>query len=95
LSIVYQDINNNDSMTAELFRKAFKEGSNPFNNPILIARVESEPGVVNTVRKTTEMIDPKTIDEKDGFYFVLVTLGTFNLNFMGVQIDYRSSCPAP
>ena len=34
-----------------------------------------------------------TIDEQDGFYFVMVTLVTVNLNFIGVQIDYRSSCP--
>ncbi len=45
LSLVYQDINNNDAMTARLFRKAFKEGGNAFNNPILIATVTSAPGV--------------------------------------------------
>ena len=95
LSLVYQDINNSDAMTARLFRKAFKEGGNAFNNPILIATVTSAPGVVPTVRKSTTLLDSRLIDEKDGFYFVDVTLDTFNLNLLGVQIDYRPSCPAP
>jgi len=47
------------------------------------------------VRKTTEMIDPHTINENSNFYYVEVELGTVNLNLIGVQIDYRSSCPSP
>ena len=95
LSIVYQDTNNGDAMTARLFRKAFNVGGNAFNNPILIGSVDSAAGVVNTVRKSTTMLDSPTINETSGFYFVEVTLDTVNLNLIGVQIDYRPSCPAP
>ena len=95
LSIVYQDINNGDAMTARLFRKTFNVGGNAFNNPILIGSVDSAAGVVNTTRKTTTMLDSPTINENSGFYYVEVTLYTFNLNLIGVQIDYRPSCPAP
>jgi hypothetical protein len=48
LSIIYQDINNNnDSIKAELFRKAAKVGGNTFKDPVLIGVVESDAGVVN------------------------------------------------
>ncbi len=47
------------------------------------------------MRKSTTLLDSRVIDEKDGFYFVDVTLDTVNLNLLGVQIDYRPSCPAP
>jgi hypothetical protein len=95
LSLVYQDTNNNDAMTARLFRKAFAVGGNPFNNPAVIATVSSAAGVSNTARKATTVIDSAPINETSGFYFVEVTLPTINLNLIGVQIDYRPSCPAP
>src|SRR3954468_16472748 len=47
-SMVYQDINNNDTMTARLFRKSFLVGSNPFNNPTVVAAASTAAGVVNT-----------------------------------------------
>lgn len=94
LSVVYQDINANDAMTAKLFRKAFVVGGNPFNNPTVIASVSSAPGVVNTVRKaTTTTINSPTINETTGFYYVEVSVPTINLNLLGVQIDYRPTCP--
>jgi hypothetical protein len=95
LSIVYQDINNNDAMTATLFRKGFVVGGNAFNNPVAVGSVSSAAGVVNSVRKTTKALDSPIINENTGFYYVQVTLGTFNLNLIGVQIDYRPTCPAP
>ncbi len=44
VSLVYQDINGNDNMTARLHRKAFAVGGNPFNNPTVIATVSSAAG---------------------------------------------------
>jgi predicted secreted protein len=94
VSLVYQDINENDNMTARLQRKAFAVGGNPFNNPTVIATVSSAPGVANTVRKTTTTtIASPTINENSGFYYVEVFMPTINLNLLGVQIDHRPTCP--
>jgi hypothetical protein len=95
LSIVYQDTNNNNPLTARLFRKPAAVGAPAFKDPVEIAEVNSAGGVVDTVRKATAMIDPHTINENSNFYYVEVTLGTVNLNLIGVQIDYRPTCPAP
>jgi hypothetical protein len=96
LSLVYQDKNNNDPITARLYRKSFAAGvSNAFNNPVVIATVNSAAGVSDTARKAATMLDSPTINEISGFYFVQVSLPTINLNLIGVQIDYRPSCPAP
>jgi hypothetical protein len=95
LTLIYQDINAGDAMTATLFRKAFAVGSNPFNPPVVIGAVSSAAGVVNTVRKATTKINPPAlINENAGFYFVKVLFPTINLNLLGVQIDYRPTCPA-
>jgi predicted secreted protein len=94
VSLVYQDINAGEAITARLLRKAFAVGSNPFNNPTVIATVSSAPGVVNTVRKTTTTtIASPTINANTGFYYVEVSLPTINLNLLGVQIDHRPTCP--
>lgn len=93
-SLVYQDINNADTMTARLLRKGFLVGSNPFNNPTVVASASTAAGVVNTVRKTTTTLaNPPAIDETSWFYFVEVSAPTINLNLLGVQIDYRPTCP--
>ena len=96
LSLVYHDTNNSDAMTARLLRKGFTADSSlAFNDPVVIATVNSAAGVSNKARKATTMIDSALINENSGFYFVEVTLDTVNLNLLGVQIDYRPSCPAP
>jgi hypothetical protein len=95
LSIVYEDINAKDSMTAKLLRKAFTVGGNPFGNPAVVATVRSAPSVPATIRKATFFPDAPPIDDTTGFYFVEVSIPTNNLNLLGVQIDYRPSCPAP
>ena len=94
LSIVYQDINANDNMTARLFRKKFALGGNVFNNPVAIATVSSANGVVQQVRKaTTTAVNPRAISKGDSFYYVEVFFPTINVNLIGVQIDHRPTCP--
>lgn len=93
-SLVYQDINNNNAMTARLLRKVFVVGSNPTAAPIVMATVASAVGVVSSVRKvTTTTINTPTIVKGNAFYYVEVSVPTTNLNFLGVQIDHRATCP--
>jgi hypothetical protein len=94
LSIVYQDINGAENMTARLFRKSFNLGGNAFNPPVAIATVSSANGVVEQVRRTTTTaVNPRSIGKGNSFYYVEVTFPNINLNLIGVQIDYRPVCP--
>lgn len=93
-SLVYQDINNNDPLVARLLRKPFSVGSNPTAAPIVMATVNSAVGVVSSVRiATTTAITQPTIVKGNGFYIAEVFAETINLNFLGVLIDYRPTCP--
>lgn len=93
-SMVYQDLNQADTMTARLFRKIYAVGSNPFNAPVLIAAVNSAAGVVNTVRvATTNVIRFPAITAVGSFYYIEVDVKTFNLNLLGFQIVYKPTCP--
>jgi hypothetical protein len=96
LTMVYEDVNGNNAMSAKLLRKAAVPGGNPFSNPTVIASVASAGGVPATVRTVSNFaITPSnsTINETTGFYFVEVSMPTINLNLLGVQIDYRPVCP--
>ena len=82
-------------MTARLFRKKFALGGNVFNNPLAIATVNSANGVVQQVRKaTTTAVNPRAISKGNSFYYVEIFFPTINLALIGVQIDYRPTCPA-
>lgn len=92
-SMVYQDLNQADTMIARLFRKSYVVGGNPFNAPVQIAKVNSAAGVVNTVRvATTTAINSPTITPVRSFYYIEVDVPTFNLNLLGFQIEYKPSC---
>jgi hypothetical protein len=93
-SLVYQDINAGNPLTARLLRKPFAVGSNPTGNPVVMATAVSASGVVNTVRKaTTTTITQPTISKQNSFYIAAIDVQTINTNFLGVQIDYRPTCP--
>lgn len=93
-SMVYQDINGADTMTARLLRKTFAVGGNVFNNPVEIAKLNSAAGVVNTVRKETAvLLTPPSVNDNNASYYVEVAMPTINLNLIGVQIDHRTACP--
>jgi hypothetical protein len=92
-SMVYQDLNQADTMIARLFRKSYVVGGNPFNAPVQIAKVNSAAGVVNTVRvATTTAINSPAITPVRSFYYIEVDVPTFNLNLLGFQIEYKPAC---
>jgi len=93
-SLLYHDINANDSLTARLVRKSFTLGGDPFSTPVIMATVSSAGGVPNTVRRvTTTAINSPTIAKERSFYYVEIEAPTINLNVLGVQIDVRQTCP--
>jgi hypothetical protein len=95
-SLVYQDLNAADPLDATLFRKQFELGENADNNPITMATVQSASGASPAARKVTARdINSPVIKNNTSFYYVEVFAPEFNLNFLGVQIDVRPTCPAP
>ena len=94
-ALVYHDINANDPLTAKLIRKRFVLGADAFNNPIVMASVASAAGVTDAARRvTTTAINQPVIQKGNSFYYVEVFAKTINLDFLGVQIDVRPTCPS-
>jgi len=95
LSMVYHDTNANDALEARLLRKVVVPGSSAaFNTPTILAKVSSAPGVSQQARKVTSTdIDTPVITKQSAFYYVEITVPTVNLNLIGIQIDYRPTCP--
>jgi hypothetical protein len=94
-SLIYQDLNAADTMEATLYRKTFKIDKNADNDPIVMAAVTTAPGASPAARKATSLAITSPVVKIDtSFYHVEVFAPEFNLNFLGVQIDVRASCPA-
>ncbi len=94
LSLVYNDINQNDAITARLRRKAFTVGGNAFAAPQTMATVASTntTNMNATQRSTTTAITNPVINDTSAFYYVELTVPTINLRVLGVQIDVRPTC---
>jgi hypothetical protein len=92
-SMVYQDINQQDTITARLMRKTYTVGATPFNTPNTIATVKSASGVVSTVRKaTTTAISNPAVTVGGSFYYIEADVVTTNLNIIGFHITYGPKC---
>lgn len=94
LSMVYQDLNQADTMTARLLRKTYAAGGQVLTAPTTIATVNSASGVVNTVRIATSSASGfPLINVARAFYYIEVDVPTFNLNLLGFQVVYKPTCP--
>jgi hypothetical protein len=93
-SLIYNDINANDPITARLKRKAFTVGGNAFAAPQTMATaVSANTTNMNlTQRATTTAITNPVINDTSAFYYVELTVPTINLRVLGVQVDVRPTC---
>lgn len=95
-TLIYQDKNANNFMRARLLRKDITPGTPAYKKPVKMAEVVTEAGAVNTIRQTsTRNIKRPVISQANALYYVEVFIEEFNINLIGVSIDYRDSCPAP
>lgn len=93
-TMVYQDINQADTMTARLRRKTYTEGGSVFSGRTTIATVNSAAGVASGVRVATASASGfPLINVAQSFYYIEVNIPTFNLNLLGFQIVYKPTCP--
>lgn len=92
-SMLYRDVNANDTILARLKRKRVTEGGDAFSAPIIVATVKSAPGVVNSIRRaTTTNITQGVINTLNSFYFLEVDVPTINLDVVGFQIQTEKEC---
>lgn len=93
LTLVYDDVNAGQKITARLIRKRIITGSSTFDPPLIMATVDST-GLAGTMQKaSTRAVVPRTINEVSNFYYVEVTAENFNTSLVGVQIEYKPTCP--
>jgi hypothetical protein len=91
-SMIYQDTNAADSISAHLFGKSYTVGGNALGGRHTIATVNSAAGVVNTVRvATTSAITTSTINP-NWLYYIEADIPTVNLNVIGFKIVYKPTC---
>jgi hypothetical protein len=93
LSMIYRDVNQNDTMVAQLMRKRFAVGGDALQSPIVMATVKSASGVVDAVRRaTTTKIRQPAINAVNSFYYLEVDVPTINLEILGFQIEVKQTC---
>jgi hypothetical protein len=92
-SIVYRDVNAQETITARLMRKTYALGGSAYVAPTVMARVVSSPSVADGVRRTDAPSIPKSqINTATGFYYVDAEIENINMALIGVQIDVRANC---
>ena len=93
-TMVYQDLNQSDTMTARLLRKSYTVGGQVFTAPTTIATARSAAGVSNAVRVATANANGfPLVNVTQAFYYIEVDIPTFNLNVLGFQVVYKPTCP--
>jgi hypothetical protein len=91
-TMVYEDINAADTLTARLYRKAYKVNGNPFTAPGVMATVNSAPGTPATVRVATTSTIAAPVITPNVFYYIEADVKTLNLNILGFKIVYKPAC---
>jgi hypothetical protein len=92
VSMIYQDKNAADAITARLYGKSYSVGGNPLAGRHPMATLTSAAGTVNTVRVATTTAITAPVIRRKWFYYLEVDLPTFNLNVIGFQIEYKPAC---
>ena len=93
LTLVYGDINQQEGITATLYRKRIVIGGTVNAAPQQLAQVASTGTVTGMRSKSTSTVYARTIDEANFFYYVKVTAQNFNTPLVGVQVEHKPACP--
>jgi hypothetical protein len=92
-SLWYRDNDADHNLTARLLRKRVAVGSNAFAAPVVMAQVTST-GAVNTMRQASDTaITNPVISPGVAIYYVDLDIPFSALEVVGVQIEYKASCP--
>ena len=91
-SMVYRDFDSND-ITARLLKKTYAIGGSAFTPPVVMATLQTTGSVDAVRRKTATNINQPIISFARTFYYVEVTIPFQALQVMGLEIDFRTTCP--
>ena len=89
----YRDNDAEIDVTARLLRKKVAIGDNAFTTPGVMAQVSSSGGNDTLQRATTSTVSGRLVNTKKFFYFVELEIPGSTLEIVGVQIDFRPTCP--
>ncbi len=93
LTLVYGDDNPTEGISATLYRKRIANGGTLDALPLTIAKVSSTGTVTGMRSKSSTSVLSPVIDLAGYFYYVQVTAENFNTILVGVQIEYKATCP--
>ena len=91
--LTYDDNNADQKISAQLVRKPIVFGSASELGEQIMATVNSVGNLGDMRRTSTTAVSPRKINNGNSFYFMRVTAENFNTVLVGVQIDYRPTCP--
>ncbi len=92
-TMIYRDNDADKNVVAVLKKKPFTLGGSAFDPPLNMAAVAST-GADNGVRKaSTSLINQRTLTLTSAFYYVQVQFVADTLEFLGVQIVVKPTCP--
>jgi hypothetical protein len=92
-SMIYRDVNANDTMTATLNRKFIDLNGPVFDPPTVMARVKTAAGTPDTMRRaSTKNIKSAKLKTNNSFYFIEAVVPTVNLEIVGFQIVVAPTC---
>lgn len=91
-TMLYQDTNAADTITARLYGKSAVVGGNAVGGRHTLATLTSAGGVVNTVRQATTTAIAAAVIRATWFYYIEVDLKTVNLNVIGFRVEYKPTC---
>jgi len=94
-SLVFRDSDGDPGIdiTARLMRKKFGGAAGAFDPPVVMARAKST-GADNFIRVAEDVtIKQGAIRPGNSFYFVELDVPFSTLEVLGVQIDFRETCP--
>lgn len=89
----YRDNDGDLDVTARLLRKRVAIGDNAFTAPVVMAQVSSS-GFNNTLQRVaTGTVSGRLVNTNRFFYFVELEVPGNTIEIVGVQIDFRPTCP--
>lgn len=93
-NLVHRDNDADSEITASLVKKRIVEDGNPFDQPVVMARIKTgvASGTAGVKTKTDVSIRQPVIDLRHALYYVELDFGSTLLEALGVQIEVHPTC---
>jgi hypothetical protein len=93
-SMVYRDVNGEESVKAMLVRKSYTVNGSPTGGRTVMATATSAGGTPDTVRVATDTsITGAALTSVRTFYYIEAVFSNVNQALLGFEIVYKPTCP--